>query len=128
MIVLKNGLARPACWKKTFNHKTPLSFRIRKAQELKLRLTLTRSVSEDYRDTNGLLPTQDRKRNQGSTQIGAPEEVQVRAFPSRLGCRGGYYSLEIKLHHPKLAVHVVPRDSAVKSPKSFSCSLDPAFS
>jgi hypothetical protein len=123
-MVPKNGFARPASLKNTTTTKDDQPRH--RGGNITLML-LTSGVTKHDRDTNRLLPPQDRKRDQGPPQVGPLEEVKVR----RLFClhfpRYGD-SFEVELHHLEFALDVVTGDTAVQAAECLGGGFSFAFS
>jgi hypothetical protein len=92
-----------------------------------LQTRLTSGITKHDGDTNRLLPSQDRKRDQGPPQVGPPEEVKVgclfRLYFSRYGD-----PFEVELHHLEFALDVVAGNTAIQSLERLGSGFPFAFS
>jgi hypothetical protein len=92
-----------------------------------LHTRLTSGITKDDRDTNRLLPSQDRKRDQGPPQVGPLEEVKVgRLFGLHFPGYGDPF--EVELHHLEFALDVVTGDTAVQAAECLGGGFSFAFS
>lgn len=90
-------------------------------------ILLTSGITKHDGDTNRLLPSQDRKRDQGPPQVGPLEEVKVgRLFGLYFSRYGGPF--EVELHHLEFTLDVVAGNTAVQSLERLGSGFPFAFS
>lgn len=123
-MVPKNGLARPASLKNTTT--TTDDQPLHRGGDY-THILLTSGITKHDRDTNRLLPSQDRKRDQGPPQVGPLEQVKVgRLFGLHFSRYGD--SFEVELHHLEFALNVIAGNTAIQSLERLGGGFSFAFS